>query len=251
MRRRCDWRLRISLSRLDRTTRGVRSSSGDSSALEDALRAGEPDARARLGKLRQEALLANPLLEFDRLIVLKRKRGQLGSAHEPSVQFVPEARRLRQRDCRAAAPCRSRNAADLVPAAARDVRRGNRAELRRRSAAVHDAQRTDVADSRGPRRRQRAAASLARGAGRGQLRRLLLARRPDRLCLHGRISPVFPVGMERNALVACTSCRTMAAACGNCASTRITICIRPCSPTARSSSAAGNTRASCTSTCGR
>ncbi|HID22057.1 MAG TPA: hypothetical protein EYP14_06605, partial [Planctomycetaceae bacterium] len=40
-------------------------------------RAGRPDAHRRFLQLRREVLLANPLLDFDRLIVLKRCRGQL------------------------------------------------------------------------------------------------------------------------------------------------------------------------------
>jgi hypothetical protein len=47
-------------------------------AIEQASRSGDPAAEARKRDLRQEALLANPLVDFDRLIVLKRKRGQLG-----------------------------------------------------------------------------------------------------------------------------------------------------------------------------
>ena len=46
--------------------------------LEEASRAGDVSAAQRLGDLRQRALLENPLLDFDRLILLKRKRGQLG-----------------------------------------------------------------------------------------------------------------------------------------------------------------------------
>jgi len=37
-----------------------------------------PAVEEQFRKLRDEALLANPLLEFDRLLVLKRKKGQLG-----------------------------------------------------------------------------------------------------------------------------------------------------------------------------
>ncbi|MBC8871295.1 MAG: SUMF1/EgtB/PvdO family nonheme iron enzyme [Planctomycetes bacterium] len=37
-----------------------------------------PAVEERFRKLRDEALLANPLLEFDRLLVLKREKGQLG-----------------------------------------------------------------------------------------------------------------------------------------------------------------------------
>ena len=47
-------------------------------ALEQASRAGDASVAAALGELRQQALLDNPLLDFDRLILLKRKRGQLG-----------------------------------------------------------------------------------------------------------------------------------------------------------------------------
>ena len=39
---------------------------------------GPQEAQRRLDALRDEALLANPLLDFDSLIVLKRRRGQLG-----------------------------------------------------------------------------------------------------------------------------------------------------------------------------
>ncbi len=45
-----------------------------------ARRAGPASAEVRgeVTRLKEEALLANPLITFDRLIVLKRKRGQLG-----------------------------------------------------------------------------------------------------------------------------------------------------------------------------
>jgi len=45
-------------------------------ALEAARRAGDPSVPAKLNTLRRQALLANPLLDFDNLILLKRKRGQ-------------------------------------------------------------------------------------------------------------------------------------------------------------------------------
>ena len=47
-------------------------------ALEKANRSGDRSAATRLRDLRQSALLDNPLLDFDRLMLLKRKRGQLG-----------------------------------------------------------------------------------------------------------------------------------------------------------------------------
>ena len=47
-------------------------------ALEKADRSGDHSAAARLSDLRRRALLDNPLLDFNRLILLKRKRGQLG-----------------------------------------------------------------------------------------------------------------------------------------------------------------------------
>jgi len=37
-----------------------------------------PSARKEFHRLKEQALLANPLLDFDRLLLLKRKRGQLG-----------------------------------------------------------------------------------------------------------------------------------------------------------------------------
>ncbi len=46
--------------------------------LSRAVAEGDPTARARFAELKQEALLANPLIDFERLLVLKRKRGQLG-----------------------------------------------------------------------------------------------------------------------------------------------------------------------------
>jgi formylglycine-generating enzyme required for sulfatase activity len=47
-------------------------------ALEQARGAGDASAQTKLLALRQQALLDNPLLDFERLILLKRKRGQLG-----------------------------------------------------------------------------------------------------------------------------------------------------------------------------
>ncbi len=46
--------------------------------IRKAIRSGDAVASAALGRLREEALLANPLLDFDKLLVLKRRRGQLG-----------------------------------------------------------------------------------------------------------------------------------------------------------------------------
>ena len=47
-------------------------------ALEKASRAGDKTVAAKLVELRNNALLANPLLEFEELVLLKRRRGQLG-----------------------------------------------------------------------------------------------------------------------------------------------------------------------------
>jgi len=47
-------------------------------ALRERADQGAANVRQELARLRDEALLANPLLDFDRLILLKRKRGQLG-----------------------------------------------------------------------------------------------------------------------------------------------------------------------------
>jgi len=47
-------------------------------SLEKAARSGNRSVQAKLEGLRREALLANPLLDFDKMILLKRKRGQLG-----------------------------------------------------------------------------------------------------------------------------------------------------------------------------
>ena len=46
--------------------------------IEAALRAGDPSAAERFEQLQRDALLANPLLDFEELLVLKRRRGQLG-----------------------------------------------------------------------------------------------------------------------------------------------------------------------------
>ena len=46
--------------------------------LEEATRAGDRGAARKLAQLKSEALLANPLLDFERLVLLKRRRGQLG-----------------------------------------------------------------------------------------------------------------------------------------------------------------------------
>jgi hypothetical protein len=47
-------------------------------ALEKSFRADDKTAARKLAALREEALLANPLLDFDKLILLKWRRGQLG-----------------------------------------------------------------------------------------------------------------------------------------------------------------------------
>ncbi|MGM0487041.1 MAG: SUMF1/EgtB/PvdO family nonheme iron enzyme [Planctomycetota bacterium] len=47
-------------------------------AVSKACREKASSAESRFTRLRDEALLANPLLDMDRLLVLKRKRGQLG-----------------------------------------------------------------------------------------------------------------------------------------------------------------------------
>jgi formylglycine-generating enzyme required for sulfatase activity len=46
--------------------------------LEKSSRAGDETIAAKLAELRNTALLANPLLEFEQLVLLKRRRGQLG-----------------------------------------------------------------------------------------------------------------------------------------------------------------------------
>ena len=46
-------------------------------ALEKADGSNDRAAEVKLAELREEALLANPLLDFEKLIFLKRKRGQL------------------------------------------------------------------------------------------------------------------------------------------------------------------------------
>jgi len=61
------------LERLDMLERQSRAPAGSRAAGVDARRTSR-----QLLKLRAEALLSNPLLDFDELIVLKRKRGQLG-----------------------------------------------------------------------------------------------------------------------------------------------------------------------------
>ncbi len=47
-------------------------------SIEEQLRRGPTQAKESLERLKEESLLANPLLDFERLIVLKRKQGQLG-----------------------------------------------------------------------------------------------------------------------------------------------------------------------------
>jgi len=47
-------------------------------AIEAAVRSGDSPAASQLARLRKEALLDNPLVDFDKLILLKRRRGQLG-----------------------------------------------------------------------------------------------------------------------------------------------------------------------------
>ncbi len=47
-------------------------------ALSEAVAKRSPQAASQFVALRDDALLANPLLDFERLLVLKRKRGQLG-----------------------------------------------------------------------------------------------------------------------------------------------------------------------------
>ena len=47
-------------------------------SLQESARLGDPSVPKKYNQLRQEALLDNPLLDFGKLILLKRKRGQLG-----------------------------------------------------------------------------------------------------------------------------------------------------------------------------
>ena len=48
------------------------------SVCSTAVEQRRPDAEKLFTRLRDDALLANPLLDFDRLLILKRRRGQLG-----------------------------------------------------------------------------------------------------------------------------------------------------------------------------
>ena len=57
-------------------------------ALERRARSGEPGLRKELGRLQRRALLANPLLDFQRLIVLKRKKGQVGLPTNHQCNFA-------------------------------------------------------------------------------------------------------------------------------------------------------------------
>jgi hypothetical protein len=56
--------------------------------LEPGVAAGEPGALAALRQLRRAALLANPLLDFERLVVLQRKRGPMKTSNSPQVGLL-------------------------------------------------------------------------------------------------------------------------------------------------------------------
>jgi formylglycine-generating enzyme required for sulfatase activity len=74
--------LRLAITDLSRTF-GVRYQRGSQyltrlGELQAARRLGDPASENKLHQLKGQALLDNPLLDFDKLLLLKRKRGQLG-----------------------------------------------------------------------------------------------------------------------------------------------------------------------------
>ena len=161
-------------------------------------RSGRPRASARslsslvaaYRRLQQEALLSNPLIDFDRLLLVKRGQARLGLPQNwqgncalPKTGYDNEIMVL--------SPVRPDGKLTTLYKPEGDrVRRRPQPELRRRQALVLHAQGPGpMADLGDQDRRQRAAAGDARrGTGCRQLQRLLPAQRPDPV----RLDPLLP-----------------------------------------------------------
>ena len=162
---------------------------------------------------KERHLLANPLLDFDRLLVVKRK--PMGDARRPKgngfglgeflglprqsswqQDTIPKRDGWENEIAVLSAIRRGGELNTLFRPAQAEVGRRHRTGLRCEAAPLLDAGRqAALAGVRDRRRRRRSASSHARRTARHpQLRRLLLARRRDRLCLDGP---------------ACRACRAM------------------------------------------
>ena len=184
-------------------------------AIVQSFNRGAATAGEQFSRLRQEALLANPLLEDLRLLLVKRnpnspKRGwkpppglEIGmpSNHECNTSLnrraydneiaVLQSVRPDGRLCHAVSP------------EARRLRGRNRPALGRPAVPVHAIGRGELEGLGDGRRRPRPAASFAAAGRRRLLRCLLPARRPDRLRLHGARSRRCPAGTACGASATC------------------------------------------------
>ena len=205
------------LAELQATIAAARADAGQSADLERWH-----GAVQQFESLRTEALLANPLLDFDRLLLVKRAdagqktprprvRGEAGNfVGNDTVGFLNGLPinfqgngYLREiafdNEIAVLSPVRPGGTAhDALPPREARLRRRSEARLRRGSVAVLvGRQSRALADLRDRRRRQEPPPGDARrGRRRRQLRLLLPARRPDPV----RLVRLFPVGAVRAAV---------------------------------------------------
>ena len=94
----------------------------------------------KIEALRREALLANPLLDFDKLLLVRRREDQMGLPQNWQGNCSLPTQRLRQPDCRPLAGPPGRQAHHALSARERRVRGRRGIALRCRQDALLDAQ---------------------------------------------------------------------------------------------------------------
>ena len=138
---------------------------------EAALAGGNQAAKQRIAEmadkfavLQRDALLANPLLDFDKLLLVKRGAGNLGLPQNWQANCGIGSTGLRQPDRRALARRSAGQADDADEAAEVGVRRRSEARFRRRQDALLDARQSMTAGRCGRSRPTGAACARSRPA---------------------------------------------------------------------------------------
>ena len=122
------------------------------------LEAIQSERSAEFEALKKEALLANPLLDFDHLLMVRSRKGKRFASNWQTQASVRGGRRVRRRTGGDVADLR-RPGQGRLPARRRQVRRRRGPALRRRPGAVHLAPRHEQ-----PERRRRGKARAMRSS---------------------------------------------------------------------------------------
>ena len=121
----------------------------EASAIETALQTGDAKTRSaglasalatKIEALRREALLANPLLDFDKLLLVRRRENQMGLPQNWQGDCSLARHRLRQPDCRPLAGPPGRQGHHALSARESAFVGDVESALRRRKDALLDAQ---------------------------------------------------------------------------------------------------------------